>query len=257
MTTFVRYLDGAPRDGRVDGDKVVPLTGSFPDLTESGETAVLLADLQLLAPVVPGKIVAVGPNYRAHLGGNPPPARPYLWIKPTSALLDPEGVIELPADAPMVCHESELAIVIGRTARDVTPAQAKDCIFGYTCINDVSVGTLTDMPAYFASQYFVDGKIGDTLAPLGPVIVTGIDPTNLRVQCRVNGETRQDHNTNDQIWNPFELVSIISGIVTLNPGDVVASGSPPRPGPLTAGDVVEVELEGIGVLRNSVRTRGA
>jgi 2-keto-4-pentenoate hydratase/2-oxohepta-3-ene-1,7-dioic acid hydratase in catechol pathway len=119
-------------------------------------------------------------------------------------------------------------------------------------INDVSAGELNNMAAYLQSQYFVDGKIFDTFAPLGPVIVTDIDATDVRIQCRVNGETRQDHRTSDQIWGPAELVALISRTLTLNPGDVIATGSPPGPGPLKKGDVVEVEIDGIGILRNRV-----
>lgn len=203
MTVIVRYEHNGIRCGELKGSKIHPLSGDFPTFSASDEAALDLSVVTLLAPVIPSKIVAVGPNYRAHLAGNPPPARPYLWIKPTSTLLDPEGVIILPADAPMVCHESELAIVIGKQARNVSPGEAKDYIFGYSCINDVSAGQLTDMAAYIQSQFFVDGKTFDTFAPLGPAIVTDIEPTNLRLRCIVNGEVRQDHNTSDQIWNPL------------------------------------------------------
>lgn len=253
MAKYVRFEQNGVRFGELRGDVIIPLKGELPHFTETGEAPISLSAVRLLAPVVPGKIVAVGPNYHAHLAGNPPPARPYLWLKPTSALLDPEGEIIYPTiDVPMVCHESELAIVIGRTARNVDLEEARSCIFGYSCINDVSAGELTNMPAYFASQFFVDGKVFDTFAPLGPVIVTGFDPTDVRIRCRVNGEVRQDHRTSDQIWKPAELVALISRTMTLNPGDVIATGSPPGPGPLAKGDTVEVEIDGIGVLRNRI-----
>jgi 2-keto-4-pentenoate hydratase/2-oxohepta-3-ene-1,7-dioic acid hydratase in catechol pathway len=255
MARIVRYAMDGVHHGTLDGDAILPLDGQFPDFRASGRPPVPLPSARLLAPVTPGKIVAVGPNYHAHLNGNPPPARPYLWIKPSSVLLDPEGVIQLPGDAPMVCHESELAIVIGREARDVSMADAPAHIFGYTCINDVSAGQLTDMAAYFASQHFVDGKTYDTFGPIGPAIVTDLDPADLRIRCRVNGETRQDHRTSDQIWPPAQLLSLISQRMTLYPGDIIATGSPPGPGPLHPGDVIEVEVEGIGVLRNRVEAR--
>lgn len=253
MAKYVRFEHNGVHFGELRGDQIISLKGELPNFSETGETPIPLSAVRLLAPVVPGKIVAVGPNYRAHLNGNPPPPRPYLWLKPSSAVLDPEGEIVYPSiDVPMVCHESELAIVIGRTARNVDVETARSCIFGYSCINDVSAGELTNMPAYFASQFFVDGKIFDTFAPLGPAIVTDIDATDLRIRCRVNGEVRQDHRTSDQIWKPAELVAVISRTLTLNPGDVIATGSPPGPGPLNKGDTVEVEIDGIGILRNRV-----
>ena len=255
MAIYVRYAADRPRFGELVGDVIHPLDGAPGSFSRSGEAPVAAASVTLLAPVEPSKIVAVGPNYRAHLGGGQPPVRPYYWIKPPSAVLDPEGTILLPSEPPMVCHESELAIVIGRKVANASVEEAAEAIFGYSCVNDVSAGQLTDMAAYFASQYFVDGKIYDTFAPIGPVVVTGIDATDLRVQCRVNGETRQDHRTSDQIWSPAQLVSVISQTLTLYPGDVVASGSPPGPGPLAPGDVVEVEVEGIGILRNRVSAK--
>jgi 2-keto-4-pentenoate hydratase/2-oxohepta-3-ene-1,7-dioic acid hydratase in catechol pathway len=254
VTTLVRYEQDGIRYGEVRGTEIHPLHGSFPEFTPSDENPVDMALVRLLAPVMPSKIVAVGPNYHAHFvaGGSPPP-RPYLWIKPSSTVLDPEGEITLPDDAPMVCHESELAIIIGHTATNLSPEQADEAIFGYSCINDVTSGQLTDMAAYLASQEFVDGKTYDGFGPIGPTIVTDFDPSNVRIRCRVNGETRQDHRSSDQIWKPAELVSLISKRMTLYAGDVIATGSPPGPGPLAPGDVVEVEIEGIGILRNRIK----
>lgn len=255
MAKYVRFEQNGVHVGELRGDQIIPLKGELPNFSETGEAPIPLSAVRLLAPVVPSKIVAVGPNYRAHFtaAGISPPPRPYLWIKPSSALLDPEGEIRYPiTDVPMVCHESELAIVIGRTASNVDVETARTCIFGYSCINDVSAGELTNMAAYLQSQFFVDGKIFDTFAPFGPVIATDIEATDLRIQCRVNGEVRQDHRTSDQIWGPAELVSLISRTLTLNPGDVIATGSPPGPGPLKKGDTVEVEIDGIGILRNRV-----
>lgn len=254
---IIRFEKDGIRYGELRGDEIIVLKGDLTNLEPAGLPAIALASVRLLAPVAPSKIVAVGPNFHATMKGGPIPPRPFLWIKPASTLLDPEGYIDMPPDVPMVCHESELAIVIGKTARDVSVADAADHILGYSCINDVSAGELTNIPAYVASQFFVDGKVFDTFAPLGPKIVTDIDPLDLRIQCRVNGETRQDHRTSDQIWNPYELVSRISHAMTLYPGDVIATGSPPNPGPFEAGDVIEVEIEGIGILRNHARAKGA
>ena len=252
MARIVRYQDaGGAHFGELRGEAIIPLAGTFPDLEPTGQAAIPMGSVRLLAPVTPSKIIAVGPNYRTSLKGGAPPPRPYIWIKPGSVLLDPEGDIIYPTtDVPMVCHESELAIVIGKTARNVSRDAALGHVFGYTCVNDVSVGELTDLPKYLQTQHFVDGKIYDTFGPLGPVIVTDIDPHDLRIQCRINGETRQDHRTSDQIWPPAELIAYASAVLTLHPGDVIATGSPPNPGPMNIGDTVEVEIEGIGVLRN-------
>jgi len=257
MTKIARYSHaGAVRHGVVRGDMVQPMDGTFPDLVETGEAPVPLAEVRLLAPVVPSKIIAIGPGYKAHFKGNAVPfARAHFWIKPTSTLLDPEGVIELPADVPMTCHESELAVVIGRRASNVPVESALDHVYGYTCINDVTVGNMLDPADFIASQWFVDGKIFDTFGPLGPWIETELDTTDLRIQCRVNGETRQDHRTSDRIWPLAEVIHRISTFMTLEPGDVIGTGSPPGVGPIVDGDVIEVEVEGIGVLRNSARNK--
>ena len=255
MTKIIRYRLDGEHYGELHGDEITPLEGAFPDFTPTSRPTVRLDEVTVLAPVVPGKTIGVGPNYRAHLRGNPPPPRPHYWVKPANTLLDPDGVILIPEGPPTTCHESELAVVIGRTARDVSAADAADHIFGYTCVNDVSAGLMHNPPEHLKSQYFVDGKIYDTFGPIGPWIETRLDPSDLRVRCRVNGETRQDHRTSDFIWTPAELVEFISHVVTLNPGDVIATGSPPGVAPLKPGDIVEIEVEGIGVLRNTCRKR--
>jgi len=254
---IVRFESGGSVQwGQLDGGAIVPCTGSIAEGFQAvpGAAAVALADVRLLAPVVPGKIVAVGPNYRAHLGGRPAPARPFLWIKPSSSVANPGDTIVLPDHDPGTPynHESEVAIVVGRTARAVSPEAAPAYIFGYTCINDVTGGDMTDRAAFRVSAAFVDGKIHDTFAPLGPAISTDFDPADARIICRVNGVTRQDHRTSDMIWSCAELLSRISHVMTLHPGDVIATGSPPGQQPMKDGDVVEIEIPGIGVLRNPV-----
>jgi len=246
-------LDGEVSMGELQGDAIWRLTGDLMHLTRRpAAPPVRLDAVRLLSPVEPSKVMAVGPNYRAHLKGGPTPHRPYYWVKPSTALNHPEGQIRLPGGEVPVNHESELAIVIGKSARAVAPAAALEYVLGYTCINDVSLGEMNDLPKYFASRELVDGKICDGFAPLGPLIETRLDTSDLRIRCRVNGATRQDHRTSDMIWNPRQLVSMISHVVTLLPGDVIASGSPPGVSPLHGGDVVEVEVEGIGILRNFV-----
>lgn len=255
MAKIVRYRLDGEHYGELRGENIHPLDGMFPDLTPASRPIVRLDQVKVLTPVVPRKTIGVGPNYRAHLNGNPPPPRPHYWVKPSNTLLDPEEAILIPEGPPTTCHESELAVVIGRTARDVKAADAGAYIYGYSCFNDVSAGLMHNPPEHLKSQYFVDGKIYDTFGPLGPVIETALDTSNLRVRCRVNGETKQDHQTSDFIWSPAELLELISHVVTLYPGDVIATGSPPGVGALKPGDVVEIEVEGIGVLRNICRKR--
>jgi 2-keto-4-pentenoate hydratase/2-oxohepta-3-ene-1,7-dioic acid hydratase in catechol pathway len=183
------------------------------------------------------------------------PPRPFLWIKPPTTLLDPGGTVMLPnhPNGPVsVCHEAEVAVVIGRRCSRVSPEQALDYVFGYTCILDITASI--DQPNFRELQDFVDGKIFDTFGPLGPHIETDLKATEVRVKCRVNGETRQDEVMTDQIWPIPQLLSIVSHSVTMEPGDVLATGTPPGMSALKSGDVVEADVEGIGVLRVNVST---
>lgn len=254
MTRYVRYKAGdATGHGTLEAGGVRPLAGPIGAFTDAGDDLLPLSEVRLLAPVLPSKIVAAGPTYRSHFGGGAIPfTRPHFWLKPSSALLDPGGRILLPSDAPMVCFEAELGIVIGSHARNVPIERARDHIFGYTCVNDVSAGLLTTPEAFRASQYFADGKIFDTFAPIGPWIETDLDAGDLGVRCRVNGVLRQDGRTSDLIWPLDRLVSMVSQVVTLYPGDVISTGTPPGAGALNPGDTVEVEIDGIGILANSV-----
>lgn len=254
MAKLIRYRDhgGVECHGRIDGEQIIPLAG---DLAEprpiKGAAPIALRDVTLLAPVKPSKFIAVGPNYHAQLRG-PPPARPYYWLKPSSALLDPGGTLMIPDFVPIACHESELAIVIGRETRKVSREQAATHILGYTCMNDATAGDLPSGLPFVQSLEFVDGKIFDTFAVLGPAIETELDPADLLVECRVNGETRQHHRTSDMIFHPHLLVSMISQFLTLYPGDVISSGSPPGVGKMSNGDEIEIEIEGIGILKHGV-----
>jgi 2-keto-4-pentenoate hydratase/2-oxohepta-3-ene-1,7-dioic acid hydratase in catechol pathway len=256
MAKIVRYLhDGQTSYGELANAEILPLEGAMGRFTRADRPAVPLRHVRLLAPAVPTKIIAIGPGYHAQLKGGPAPARPYYWVKPASAVIGPDDVIERPSDIAVVCHESELAIVIGKVSKDVPIAKAAQHIFGYTCANDVSAGNLLNIEEYVKSQYLVDGKMFDTFAPIGPCIVTDFSPANARVICRVNGVVRQDHNTSDLLFSPEQLVHLISSVVTLYPGDMISTGSPPGMGPLVDGDTVEVEIDGIGTLRNVVKTK--
>ena len=258
----VRYeRGGSVGFGALEGGAVRPLAGMFPDLVPApGVAAFPLAEARLLTPVRPGKIVAVGPNYRAHLKGGPAPERPLLWLKPPTALCNPGDPIVLPlalAGREDVNHEAELAIVIGRRASRVAPEDALSHVFGFTQINDVTAGNLADVDAFRNSMVFVDGKVFDSFAPLGPYIETELDPSDLSIRCKVNGELRQDHRTSDMIWPCAELIAIVSRTMTLEPGDVIATGSPPGSAGMRPGDIIEIEVEGLGVLRNPVVAQAA
>ncbi len=236
--------------GVVEGTTVralsaAPWLGGLPE-----GPALPLADLELLAPTLPGKVVAVGRNYRAHAAeqGAEVPKEPLLFLKPSSAVIGPGAAIVLPEASKLVHHESELAAVIGRTlTRAGTAAEARAAIFGWTCLNDV---TARDIQR--AEGHFTRAKSFDTFCPIGPVVETALDPLDLTVSCRVNGEQRQRGTTRDMVYDPFLLVAFISQVMTLYPGDVVTTGTPEGVGPLKRGDWVEVEISGIGVLKNPV-----
>jgi 2-keto-4-pentenoate hydratase/2-oxohepta-3-ene-1,7-dioic acid hydratase in catechol pathway len=210
-----------------------------------------LSDVELLAPCTPSKIVCLGRNYPAHAKEfkNEVPDRPILFFKPPSAVIGPEREIILPPRS-CVDYEAELAVVISRRCRDVSAAQAMEYICGYTCMNDVS-----DREAQRWEKNWVRAKGFDTAAPLGPVIVTTDEIEGpFHLQLRLNGELRQDGWTNDMVFGIPEIIEEVSSFMTLEPGDVIATGTPAGVGPLSRGDVVEVEIEGIGILRNRVRS---
>jgi 2-keto-4-pentenoate hydratase/2-oxohepta-3-ene-1,7-dioic acid hydratase in catechol pathway len=215
-------------------------------ITESSE---LPDGAILLPPVLPGKIVCVGRNYADHAKelGNEAPSEPILFLKPPSALLAPEGTIVRPAASQRVDFEGELAIVIGTSARNVKAGQWRDFVRGFTCANDVTARDLQKKDVQFTR-----GKGFDTFCPLGPWMESDLDVADQRLTTRVNGETRQDGRTSQMIFPPGVLIEFITAIMTLLPGDVILTGTPAGVGPLQSGDVVEVEVEGIGVLRNAV-----
>ncbi len=208
-----------------------------------------LDDVRVLAPVTPSKIVAVGLNYRDHARemGKAIPEEPLLFLKAPSALNRPGGDIVYPRASRRVDHEAELAVVIGRTAKDVMRKDAPSFLLGYTCINDVTARDLQVKDGLYARA-----KGFDTFAPLGPWIETDLDPSALAVRCLVNGQVRQDGNTREMAATVPELVEFISHIMTLYPGDVIATGTPPGVGPVLVGDEIRIEVEGIGALTNRV-----
>ncbi len=208
-----------------------------------------LDDVRVLAPVTPSKIVAVGLNYRDHARemGKTIPAEPLLFLKAPSALNRPGGDIVYPRASKRVDPEAELAVVIGRTAKDVNRKDAPSVILGYTCIDDVTARDLQLKDGLYARA-----KGFDTFAPLGPWIETDLEPSALAVRCLVNGQIRQDGNTREMAATVPELVEYVSHIMTLHPGDVIATGTPPGVGPVQVGDEIRIEIEGIGALTNRV-----
>jgi 2-keto-4-pentenoate hydratase/2-oxohepta-3-ene-1,7-dioic acid hydratase in catechol pathway len=253
---IARYgFEGGIRFGRIDADggKVRELAGEpFGGIRETG-VAHRLEEVRLLAPVSPGKIVAVGLNYRDHARemGKTIPAEPLLFLKAPSALAHPGGEIVYPLQSRRVDYEAELAVVIGRTAKNVPARDAAGYILGYTCINDVTARDLQ-----VRDVQYTRAKGFDTFAPLGPWIETDLNPSDLPVRCRVNGVTRQDGNTREMGADVPRLLEFISAVMTLFPGDVIATGTPPGVGPLSVGDEVTVEVGGIGALTNRMVAPG-
>ena len=205
--------------------------------------------MKLFDAIAPSKIVCVGRNYAEHAKelGNEAPSEPILFLKPPSAILPAGGTIVRPAASQRVDFEGELAIVIGSVAKNVKAGAWRDYVRGFACANDVTARDLQKKDIQFTR-----GKGFDTFCPIGPHVETDLDVADLRVTTRVNGETRQDGRTSQMIFSCGYLVEFISAIMTLVPGDVILTGTPAGVGPLVAGDVVEVEIEGIGVLQNHV-----
>jgi 2-keto-4-pentenoate hydratase/2-oxohepta-3-ene-1,7-dioic acid hydratase in catechol pathway len=246
--------EGVISHGVVDGDRVTPMAGDLFGDYESGSRPLPLSDVQLLAPVMPRKILAAAVNYQSHvpsgstvLKDEGAPAIPQLFLKPSSSIIGPAETIVLPAEARRVDAEGELVAVIGRTCRKVAPEQALEYVFGYTCGNDVSARhwQREDIQWWRA-------KGSDTFSPIGPFIATGLDPENIDLRTRVNGSETQAGNTRDLIHSLASMISFASRVMTLEPGDIIFTGTPGEPPKLAGGDVVEVEIDGIGVLRNPV-----
>lgn len=245
-------LEG-PRYAVLVDTAVIPLSadynfGKIEMMT--GHAGLALDEVKLIAPVAPSKIVCVGRNYREHAAelGNKMPDEPLLFLKAPSAVIAAEDRIELPAASEQVEHEGELGVVIGRTARNVTQNEdALDYVFGYTCVNDVTARDLQRKDVQFTR-----GKSFDTFCPVGPWIETDIDPANTSVITRVNGEEKQNGNTRDMAFGVAFLIRYISAIMTLYPGDLIATGTPAGVSRMKHGDVVEVEVGGVGILRNQV-----
>jgi 2-keto-4-pentenoate hydratase/2-oxohepta-3-ene-1,7-dioic acid hydratase in catechol pathway len=209
-----------------------------------------LPDVQLLSPILPSKVVALGKNYAEHAAemGGEAPTTPMIFLKPSTSVIGDADTIRLPPSSQEIHYEGELAAVIGRPARNVSAAEALDHILGYCCANDV---TARDQQR--ADVQFTRAKGYDSFCPLGPWLETVLDPSDLRLITRVNGEIKQDGRTSQMIHDLPAQIAFISEVMTLLPGDVILTGTPAGVGPIVAGDTVSVEIEGIGTLRNPVR----
>jgi 2-keto-4-pentenoate hydratase/2-oxohepta-3-ene-1,7-dioic acid hydratase in catechol pathway len=231
-------------------DTVRVLAGTFfEDPLPTGEE-LALDELHLLAPVLPSKLVCVGKNYAAHAAefGMTVPDEPLLFLKPSTAVIGPNDHITLLPVSKRIDYEGELAVVIGRLAKDVRAEDAYRVILGYTCANDVTLRDLQRTDDQWARAKGFDGS-----CPLGPWIETDVDPNDAVLETRINGDVRQQGRTTDMVFGVATLIEYITGFMTLLPGDVLLTGTPEGVGPLAAGDVVEIEVEGAGVLANTVR----
>ena len=248
VTRYVRYAhEGRDLYGVLEGETIHVLDGDLFASPQRTGTTVQLSQVRLLPPTKPSKVIAVGLNYQSHLGNRQASEYPGLFAKyPTSIVAHGDDIV-MPADANNLHYEGELVIVIGKEAHNVSVADAADHIFGVTAGNDVSE---RDWQA--ADLQWLRAKASDTFGPLGPTIATGLDYNDLLVQTRLNGEVRQSESSKDLIFNIEEIVSYVSRYVTLMPGDVIFTGTPGSTSAMKPGDVVEIEVEGVGVLRNTV-----
>lgn len=258
---IARFTTGDdPRYALVEGDpgseQLVVLTGDpiYTPVQPTGEQVPLDDDrVRLLAPVIPrSKIIGVGRNYAAHAAemGNDLPVAPLLFLKPNTSVIGPDDPIVLPTWTEHVDHEAELAVVIGKVTKDVSPEHALGQVFGFTVANDVTARDIQRTDDQWARA-----KGFDTSCPIGPWVVPGLDVDDLAVRARVNGELRQDGRTSQLIFDVAYLISYISEVFTLLPGDVILTGTPAGVGPIVDRDVVECEIEDIGTLRNPVLRR--
>ncbi|MCC6963334.1 MAG: fumarylacetoacetate hydrolase family protein [candidate division Zixibacteria bacterium] len=246
------HFHGAATWGLVENDTVRIITGDLFAEHKLTDERIPRAKAKLLPPVTPTKIVCVGLNYADHVkesqSANAVPEEPVTFMKPLTALIGPEETILMPAASKRVDYEGEIGIVIARTCHKLDPDEVRGNIFGVTCVNDVTARDLQKRDVQWTR-----GKGFNTFCPVGPYLVTDLDYTELNVTSRLNGETRQSSNSRHMIFPIPRLVSFMCHVMTLNPGDLIVTGTPEGVGPMKDGDIVEVEVEGVGILRNHVR----
>ncbi|MHB1127177.1 MAG: fumarylacetoacetate hydrolase family protein [Bacillota bacterium] len=248
---IVRFWDGRQaRYGELNGEEILALEGQPFQGLHPSEEIISLAAVTLLAPCEPSKVLCIGLNYADHARETnaPIPEEPVVFMKPPTAVTGPGAEIMHPSNSNQVDHEAELVVVIGEKTRRVSPDEAAQKILGYTCGNDVSA---RDWQFKTGGQWTM-GKAFDTFAPIGPAIVTGIDPRERNIRLILNGQVKQSSNTREMIFDVYHLVSYLSQAITLLPGDVIFTGTPSGIGRIKPGDRVEVDIEGIGRLVNTV-----
>lgn len=245
-----RYKNDRPRYGWVYQEKVGPISGDIFFEYQREEAELPLTEVELLAPVNPSKIVCIGRNYAAHAEEHDAavPETPLIFLKPPSALTGPGDPIYLPLQSNRVEHEAELAVVIGRKCRWLQPETSMDVVFGYTVANDVTARDLQRRDGQWTR-----GKGFDSFCPVGPWIDTDFDPTNTLISCHVNDELRQMATTRDMIFSIPQILVYVTSVMTLEPGDLLLTGTPSGVGQLQAGDRVSITIEGLGELNNPVR----
>jgi 2-keto-4-pentenoate hydratase/2-oxohepta-3-ene-1,7-dioic acid hydratase in catechol pathway len=250
VTRYVRYwADGQIAYGIQDGETIKELDGNFLTGTAAPTgKSTTLDNVKLLAPCEPSKVIAVGRNYQSHLGDRAPLTEPGVFLKLPSAVIATGDAIVIPPGATDVHYEGELVVVIGKPASRITREEAPNYIFGVTAGNDVSERQWQKNDV----QWF-RAKASDTFAPLGPAIARGLNYNDLKVESRINGEVRQSQRTSDMLFDVETMVSYVSQFITLSPGDVLYTGCPGKTRAMQPGDTVEVEVEGVGILRNTVR----
>jgi 2-keto-4-pentenoate hydratase/2-oxohepta-3-ene-1,7-dioic acid hydratase in catechol pathway len=247
---IVRFrAGGKTRYGALEGSGVVEYSGTPWSVFKRGRRRYALRQVVLLAPTVPSKVVAVGLNYRDHAVemSMPIPEEPRIFLKPVSAIIGPDDPIVLPPQSARVEHEAELAVVVKKRCRNVPAERIRDYVLGYTCLNDV---TARDIQARDRGP--TRAKAFDTFCPLGPCIATDIEPNAVTVEALVNGVVRQSGSTKDFVFPVEDLLARVCEVMTLLPGDVIATGTPAGVGPLSAGDRVEIRIDGVGALENPV-----
>jgi 2-keto-4-pentenoate hydratase/2-oxohepta-3-ene-1,7-dioic acid hydratase in catechol pathway len=246
---IVRFAAGRKTGyGILKNDKIERIANPYRSLKGTGEFF-KLSEVKLLAPCLPSKIIAIGLNYYSHAKEvkMDVPKEPLMFFKPSTSVIGPEDKIVRPAGCQRLDYEAELGVVIGKKAVKVSKEKALDYVLGYTCFNDVTARDWQKIDSQWARA-----KGSDTFSPIGPWIETELDPDNVSVEAYLNGKQVQKGNTNDLVFNTVALVSYISNVITLLPGDVIATGTPAGIAPMQSGDVIEIVCSGIGTLKNTV-----
>ena len=248
---YVRFeKNGRKAFGILEGDLIRVLPGNYVQYSKPTREVQPLNSVTLLAPCDPLKVLAVGLNYKSHIGTRPTPPVPEMFYKPITCLNSHNANIVIPKDSKNTHYEGELVIIIGKTVRNATREQAQAAIFGVTCGNDVSERDWQSGPQKDLQWWRAKGA--DTFGPVGPWVITGLNYSNLLLQTKLNGEVVQKQNTSDLLYDCPAIVAYASQYVTLTPGDVIFTGTPGATRKMSPGDIVEVDIEGIGVLRNKV-----